>query len=296
MNNAPWRIALNPIQWMATEDGWLDPSLAPPLPEMLRQVKAAGFDHIMTEVPGGMTAAEYRQLLREAELEPAPGYFVCRTNGKDEGDPQLLERARIVAGQHAELGLADVGLGFAMRKGTIRINRPGQGAPDPDGPIDAMIALTGAISEVMIAEGVRLSLHPHIGTWVETEPETRAVLDSFPADRLGLLPDTGHLTWAGVDVPALFRDYADRIPFVHIKDMHREIADRGREQGWGYQETVTAGLWVEPGRGDLDLVGLVGALSPATTRWLMVEVDKPAIADPYESACASAAWMNATFR
>ena len=31
-------------------------------------------------------------------------------------------------------------------------------------------------------------------------------------------PDTGHMSWAGMDVPAVLRDYADRIVGVHLKD------------------------------------------------------------------------------
>ena len=47
------RIALNPIQWMASDDGWLDPSLAPEREELLGLIKKAGFDAVMAEVPAG---------------------------------------------------------------------------------------------------------------------------------------------------------------------------------------------------------------------------------------------------
>ena len=40
------------------------------------------------------------------------------------------------------------------------------------------------IGEAMRAEGVRPALHPHVGTWVETERECRAVLDAVEPDSL----------------------------------------------------------------------------------------------------------------
>jgi diguanylate cyclase (GGDEF)-like protein len=53
---------------------------------------------------------------------------------------------------------------------------------------------------------------------VETEHELRTVLDGVGPDLLAFGPDTGHMSWAGMDVPAVLRDYAERIVGVHIKD------------------------------------------------------------------------------
>jgi sugar phosphate isomerase/epimerase len=66
--------------------------------------------------------------------------------------------------------------------------------------VEAVTALIGRIADAMAAEGVRPGLHPHIGTWIETEEERRAVLEALPESRLGFLPDTGHLAWSGSDV------------------------------------------------------------------------------------------------
>jgi inosose dehydratase len=41
--------------------------------------------------------------------------------------------------------------------------------------------------------------------------------------------------------------------------------------------------------------GLVGALPDGFAGWLMVEVDRPDIADPYESAVAAAQWMTGRY-
>ncbi|WP_432875384.1 sugar phosphate isomerase/epimerase family protein [Kribbella sp. CA-245084] len=289
------RLALNPIQWMASEDGWLDPSLAPEFAEQLALVKKSGFDGVMAAVPADLSVSQYRELVQDAELTLAPGYFVCRSDGRDGTEADVLANAREVALQHAELGIADVGLGMGMKKEAVRVLHPAQGYDADASRLESVTELIGKIADVMTAEGVRPALHPHIGTWVETDAEGRAVLEAIAPEKLGLLPDTGHLAWAGVDVRALISDYADRVPFVHVKDCRLSVAAQGRSEDWDYRTIVRAGLWAEPGRGELPLVEILDALGNDFTGWLMVEVDKPDLTDPYESAVASATWMKATF-
>ncbi|MFI7132149.1 sugar phosphate isomerase/epimerase family protein [Nonomuraea sp. NPDC050153] len=289
------KIALNPIQWMASADGWLDPSLAPAPKELLTRIKEAGFDHVMSDLPAGFGVEEYRALLDEVGLSLAPGYFPCRSDGRDGNEATVVAAAAEVARTQAQLGLTEIGLGMGMGKEAPRVLNPARAHDADPSRVEAVTELIGKICDAMVAEGVRPCLHPHVGTWVESEEEGRAVLEALPAARLGFLPDTGHLAWAGADVARLVADYADRIPFVHVKDCRLSVAAEGREKGWDYRQTVLAGLWVEPGRGELDLTGIIGNLPDAFDGWLMVEVDRPDIADPYESAQASARWMRGAF-
>jgi len=288
------RIALNPIQWMASDDGWLDPSLAPAREELLGQVRKAGFDGVMAEVPAGWSVERYREVVGSLGLALAPGYVACRSDGLDGTELEVLATVAEVARQHAALGLTDIGLGMGMRKEAPRERHPAQGHEADEKRLTALTNLIGRITEVMLAEGVRPALHPHVATWVETEAEARAVLDALP--ELGFLPDTGHLAWADVDVRALIADYATRVPFVHVKDARLSVARKGRAEGWSYRQTVLAGLWAEPGSGELPLTEILGALPTPFDGWLMVEVDRPAIPDPFDSAVASASWMRATYR
>ena len=92
------KLALNPIQWMATDDGWLDPALAPALDELLEQVKRAGFDHVMAAVPPAMTASAYAERVELAGLQLAPGYFVCRLKDDPTDVSDILAEAGPNAG------------------------------------------------------------------------------------------------------------------------------------------------------------------------------------------------------
>jgi inosose dehydratase len=92
-------------------------------------------------------------------------------------------------------------------------------------------------------------------------------------------------------VSALISDYADRVASVHVKDCRLSVAERARSEELGYRAAVMAGLWAEPGRGELDLEDILDALPAAFDGWLIVEVDRPDVPDPLESARASASWM-----
>src|SRR6266540_2184527 len=93
------RLALNPIQWMASDDGWLDPSKAPETAEQLALVKKAGFDGVMAAVPAGLSVKQYAELVADNGLELAPGYFVCRSDGRDGKEDEVLANAVEVARQ-----------------------------------------------------------------------------------------------------------------------------------------------------------------------------------------------------
>src|SRR3954451_11365177 len=265
------RLALNPIQWMASDDGWLDPSLAPEPKQLLSLVKQSGFDAVMAEVPAGCGVPEYRNLVEDVGLTLAPGYVTCRSDGRDGNEAETLSRAAAAARQHAELGLREIGLGLGMGKDKPRVAHPAQAYDADPARVEAVTSLISRIADVVVAEGVRPNLHPHVGTWIETEAEARAVLDALPEDRLGFLPDTGRLTCAGSDVGAFIKDHELRIPFVHVKDCRLSVAARGGQEDGGYQQTVLAGLWAEPGRGELDLTGILTNLPSTFDGYLMVE-------------------------
>ena len=289
------QIALNPIQWMATDDAWLDPSIAPERRALLSLVKAAGFDAVLAEVPADWSVEQYLDTVGEIGLSLAPGHFVCHSDGQDGTEDEVLDSARRIAQQHRRLGMRDIGLGMGMRKDGPRLRHPARGHQADAERLRALTTLVGRIAEVMSEEGVRPALHPHVATWIETEAEGRAVLDAVPSDRLGFLPDTGHLAWAGADVRGFVADYAERVALVHVKDCRLSVAKQGQARDWDYQRTVLAGLWTEPGRGELPLEDIIGALPATFDGSLMVEVDRPDIPDPYESAQVSAAWMQKTY-
>jgi inosose dehydratase len=291
------RSALFGIQWYATADGWLDRTQGPSLPDALAVCRGLGFRGFRIEVPPELTVAEYAAMLADHDLSPAPGYLSVAVDDDGRCDAASFERARQAAAVHAEIGLAGMFIACGMSKQAARVAlHPARGFGFEQDRLERVVESIAAVAEVMCAEGVRPGLHPHVGTWVETEDETRYVLDNIDATRLAFGPDTGHLAWAGVDPAKIMADYRDRINHVHIKDINAAAAARSATDDLNYQQTVLAGVWMEPGLGDVDLEAVLDVLGPQFDGWLVSEVDRPNLPTAEQSIAACARWFQASHR
>jgi len=310
------RVALNAIQWFNvkadpadpdSEDLWrlADPAFREEYPGILRRIRETGFRAAMLEVLDTQTLQDYARMVADAGLELAPGYASIGLP-EDHGlalEPGSAARAhwfdgvRRKAEESASLGLdtvflaPEVGWGdaFARTGRAVAV-----GADFDAGRLDRQIALIGEAAEVLRAEGVRAGLHNHVGTWIETEAEIEAVLAALPPALLGASFDVGHLEWAGIDAAAMLRRHADRVLDLHVKDLDLAVARRTRETPTPYHAATNAGLFLEPGLGDLDLDGILDALPADFGGWIVIEVDRASM-DPDESARVSWDWVERTF-
>lgn len=121
------------------------------------------------------------------------------------------------------------------------------------------------------SRGVRASLHPHVGTMVETADEVDRVL---AGSRVSLCLDTGHLLIGGADPVALAREHGDRINHVHAKDVRLDLARRVQDGDLGYTDAVRAGIYTRLGEGDVDFAAIVASLRAAGyDGWYVLEQD-----------------------
>lgn len=127
------------------------------------------------------------------------------------------------------------------------------------------------ISEAAAAHGLLATLHPHVGTMVETGEETDRVL---AGSRVALCLDTGHLLIGGGDPVRVAVEHPGRIGHVHLKDVRHDLADRVRSGELTYTEGVAMGMYVPLGAGDVDIVAIVAALEGSGyTGWYVLEQD-----------------------
>ena len=283
------KLALNPIQWYATPDGWIDPSVAPPLEERLAVIAQSGFTTVQTELPGANGEAGYVARLAQYGIVPGPGYFAATWSPSASDQEARIEAARISAAAHARLGVDTVFISSGMSKDSARVREAAVGAQFDADKLAALTPFLGKVGEAMRSEGVKTALHPHVGTWVETEAETRFVLENTDPDALWFGPDIGHLAWAGANYLQLLKDYSARIPGIHVKDFRTGVVAEGRAQRLDYQATIQRGLWQEPGQGDCDFSAVFGALPQDQDRWVVIEVDYPTMT-PAESVGRCGIW------
>ena len=120
--------------------------------------------------------------------------------------------------------------------------------------------------------GVVATLHPHVGTLVESGDDTDRVL---AGSRIGLTLDTGHLLIGGGDPVRVAVEHPDRITHVHLKDVSLALARRVQAGEVGYRDAVEQGLYVPLGEGDVDLAAIVKSLqAQGYSGWYVLEQDR----------------------
>ena len=125
--------------------------------------------------------------------------------------------------------------------------------------------------EVLETTGVRLGVHPHLGSLVQHRDELDRVMDATDPRYFNLCPDIAHLAAGGMDPVEVIRAYASRVIHLHFKDFKHPAP------GGGF------GGFVELGKGNVDIPGVVRELKTIGFKgWADVELD--GAADPAASA------------
>jgi len=119
--------------------------------------------------------------------------------------------------------------------------------------------------------GITATVHPHVGTMVETSGDVEHVL---AGSGIGLCLDTGHLLIGGADPVALAAKHAGRIRHTHLKDVDATWARRVQSGEVTYTDAVRQGIYRPLGQGDLDIAAIVGSLERAGyDGWYVLEQD-----------------------
>jgi inosose dehydratase len=136
------------------------------------------------------------------------------------------------------------------------------------------------------SRGITPSLHPHVGTMVETADDVLRVLNGSV---IGLCLDTGHLLIGGSDPVAIANDWAHRIAHVHAKDVDLALAQKVRSGELSYQEAVRQGIYVPLGQGDVDFRTILTKLTESGfTGWYVMEQDTILAAEPSDEGPVAA--------
>ncbi len=147
--------------------------------------------------------------------------------------------------------------------------------------------------------GLRTLYHHHCAHHVETPDEIDAFLDATEPGLVDLVFDTGHATYGsggaddGSTATELLARWSERIPYVHFKDCHAEVAARARREGWEYRRAVGEGVFCELGQGSVDFAGVLEFLRDrGYDDWVTVEQDVlPGMGTPKASAARNRAML-----
>ena len=153
--------------------------------------------------------------------------------------------------------------------------RPKGGVTDQDLADDA--AKISQIGQLAQQRGVTLCLHPHYGTVVERANELEYMMERLDPASVYLTVDTAHTVLGGMDPVATVTRYADRIRYMHMKDIVT-VSDPSLPWWSGFREL---------GRGTVNFPAIVDVLKGAGFDGVLcVELDRPRICG-YKSAAIS---------
>jgi inosose dehydratase len=284
------RIGVNPIGW--TNDDLLELGGDIPLEVCLAEARQAGYEGIELGRKFPRRAAELRPILLRHRLALVSGWYGAELRRRS-------PTAELAAVQDhltllAELGstvmvFAEVSDSVQGARGVPLSRRPRLAEAEwaPFGE-----ALT-EVAEALRARGVRMAYHHHMGTVVETEAEVDRLM-AVTGEAVGLLLDTGHLTYAGADVAGVARRHGRRIVHVHAKDVRPAALAEARRHDWSFLDAVLAGVFTVPGDGGVDYPAVLGALeAQGYAGWLVVEAEQdPKVAHPLTYARMGHAYLS----
>ena len=148
-----------------------------------------------------------------------------------------------------------------------------------------LISRINEIGKMMLDENMPLAYHHHMGTVIETESETRRLIESTNDD-VKLLIDTGHMLFAGGNSIKLTEDFIERIIHIHCKDIREDVLEKSLKNDSTFRQAFLDGAFTVPGDGCIDYKPLLNILKKMNYEgWLVVEAEQdPAKANPFEYA------------
>lgn len=275
------QVAAAPVSWGVFEVESLPGSVSAEL--VLDQMVEAGYAGTELGPPGflGNGAAVYERLA-ERSLQLVGAFLPLRFSRIEHGEEDRAWLAGILdlldeatpgpVRPKAVLADASVEPGRVAFAGRIRshpelwLSRQG---------FHALVDGLHRAGELCQRRGYDAVLHPHAGSYIETEAEIRAVAERLDPALVGLCLDSGHVAFGGLDPAALARDYTELIRHVHLKDLDRAVLDTVTREGGDMNELWRRGVFTELGRGQAGMDRVVEALLEIGYRgWFVVEQDR----------------------
>ena len=148
-----------------------------------------------------------------------------------------------------------------------------------------LIVRINEISKMMIDENMPLAYHHHMGTVIETEDETKRLMEST-IDSVKLLVDTGHMLFAQGNSINLVKDFSEKLIHVHCKDIRKDVLENSLKNDSTFRQAFLDGAFTVPGDGCIDYKPFLKILKDTNySGWLVVEAEQdPIKANPFEYA------------
>ena len=268
------RVATAPMNWNSDDL----PDLRPPVPieQVLAEMVEAGYEgtEYGTGLPPDPTVLT--ALLARYGLALASNFCWISLEDRRAHEREIAQ-ALAVARTLSAMRVPELILG--LRGSPERIALAGRVPTDGSAGLsesqwralaDGVHALAAACEPL----GVRLAVHPHAGSYVETREELDRLLHGTNPPALGLCVDAGHLVYGGADPVEVVKTFGSRVRYVHIKDVNPDVLAECQGQGVGFLDALQRYIFCGLGKGSVNLTGFVEGLRQAAfAGWMVIEED-----------------------
>jgi inosose dehydratase len=271
------RFGVAPIAWTNSDLPQLGGDTS--LETCLKESRAAGYSGTETGVKFPMDSKVLGPILAKHGLSLVSGWF----SGELLSGSIEREKDRMAA-QMATFGaLGAPLLIYAETTGSVQARQDTGISKRPrlaDKEFRDFGSKLDRLAEWMAAEGVPMAYHHHMGTVIETQREVDLLMAST-GSAVGLLLDTGHLTYAGASVLDTTRRHAKRINHVHCKDIRPEVLKRARQEDMSFLDAILVGVFTVPGDGMIDYYAFARLLAEiGYSGWAVVEAEQDPVKAP----------------
>jgi inosose dehydratase len=138
-----------------------------------------------------------------------------------------------------------------------------------------LIAATHRVAQLARERyGLQVVFHPHTETHVEFEDQIDKFLEDTDPKLISLCLDTGHHAYRGGDPVKFMSRHYDRIPYLHLKSVDREVQRQVDAEQIPFAKAVAIGIFCEPSRGAVDFTAFRDVLDKVNYEgWAIVEQD-----------------------
>lgn len=275
------RWGVSPIAWC--NDDMTELGADTTLGMLLTDVKEIGFDGVELGNKFPRDAAELKPIMQSYELEVTGGWYSANLLKRD-ADAEIAALSAHLALLEAMGSSVFI---LAETSNAVHCDRYGSRLDThpilPASDWKQFGERLNAVARYINDRGLRFAYHHHLGTVVETKDE----LDRFfgaTGDHVGLVLDTGHALFGGIDPVHVIKAQPERVTHVHCKDIRRARYDEFRANGTSFLNGVVGGMFTTPGDGDYDYLPFMQALADMDySGWIVIEAEQdPAVADPRE--------------
>ena len=276
------RLGIAPIAW--SNDDMPELGGSTPLEQCLKEASLAGFTGVEYGGKFAMSSNELIPKLNKENLKLCSGWYGAQLLKRSPKEEFKLMQKQLKLFQDCKSPC----MVFAEVTGSVQGDPKIPLSKRPKLSKDDWIKLIHSINEIskmMMDENMPLAYHHHMGTVIETEEDTRRLIENTK-DTVGLLVDTGHMLFARGNSIKLVETFYERIIHIHCKDIRKDILEKSLNNDVTFRQAFLDGAFTVPGDGCIDYIPFLKALKEKKySGWLVVEAEQdPAKANPFEYA------------